>query len=187
MMAELTASLLCRTCGAPATHAHFIPWIEQPDRVELACAVHEPGGDDGEWYTLLELEQGAAGFLRILDRSATPAPAELRRWLEAQLGESPADDAASPPPSPDRGWLAAEEVADQVALSPKTVRDKARRGELEGTKVGSRWRFTQAAVDAWVAWGDVPAGRERGPRPDSGATSPRQQAAGRRFRDMVAE
>lgn len=185
-MAELTAALLCRTCGAPATHAHFIPWIEEPDRVELACAIHEPGGDDGEWYTLLELEQGAAGFLRILDRSVAPAPEELRRWLEAQSVEPPQQRPGSTPPPPERGWLDVAEVADQVALSPKTIRDKARRRELEGTKVGSRWRFAQDAVDAWVASGRLPTGRGENP-PDSRASSPRPQPRGRRFREMVGE
>ncbi len=186
MMAELNASLLCRTCGAPATHAHFIPWIEEPDRVELACEVHEPGGDDGEWYTLSELAQSASGWLRALDRSATPAPDELRRWLEAQLEDAPphppTDDA---PSSEDRTWLDPEQVAAQVDLAPKTIREKARDGELEGNKVGGRWRFTQAAVDAWVTSGKVPSGRERAPRPTTDDTGPRQRAPKRTFRDML--
>jgi hypothetical protein len=46
-------SLLCRTCGRLATHAHFIPWIEDLETWRAASGNHSPDGlvfprEDGE-------------------------------------------------------------------------------------------------------------------------------------------
>ncbi len=50
--------------------------------------------------------------------------------------------------------LTVEETADLLAVSPATIRDLARKGEIPGRKVGKEWRFVRAAVLAWVAGED---------------------------------
>jgi len=46
--------------------------------------------------------------------------------------------------------LTVPEVADLLRVNTDTVRRLAREGELRGIKPASRWRFTRAAVDAFL-------------------------------------
>lgn len=140
-------ALLCRACGEPATHAHFIPWIEEPERVELACAIHEPGGYDGEWYTLHELAADAEGFLRICARSATLAPAPLVTWLRDRAGHVP-----PAPPNTDAP-LTVKEAAKAERVSEKTISRMIKALEAEGIawKVGSQWRIDAVALRVYLA------------------------------------
>lgn len=45
-------------------------------------------------------------------------------------------------------------AAVRLRLHPRTVMDRARRGELPGVKVGNDWRFSGAAIAAVVAGRD---------------------------------
>ena len=176
-------SLLCRTCGRLATHAHFIPWIEEPERVELACEVHEHGGDDGEWYTLLELAAAPVGFAKIAARSTSPPPRALMAWLEAQQPQKdpPTEDVKGRAPVGD--WSTVAEVANRHTLAPKTVREAIKRGDLGAHRSGGRapFRIHRDAEAAWVAARKVPTPR-RGRARRARKGQPR-----RRFRDMVSE
>lgn len=51
--------------------------------------------------------------------------------------------------------LTVDETADLLSVSPATIRDLARKGEIPGRKVGKEWRFVRFAVLAWVS-GDEP-------------------------------
>ncbi len=46
--------------------------------------------------------------------------------------------------------LSREEVAERLGLSPLTVGDKLRAGELPGFHVGRLWRVREADLDAYV-------------------------------------
>lgn len=50
-----------------------------------------------------------------------------------------------PPP-----LLTRDEVAARLKLSPRTVAEYVKRGELRGRIVGNRWRFTEEDVRAFL-------------------------------------
>src|SRR4051794_15461966 len=125
------AVLTCRTCGRPATHVHFIPWIEEAERVELACPDHDPGD---EWFTLDELEAGASGYLRALSRAGT-VPESLVAWLTEKAAGTPsvprdaratgdADESNAPSAamSGSDGLLTVAEAARRERCSERTIR-----------------------------------------------------------------
>lgn len=49
-----------------------------------------------------------------------------------------------------RPLLTRDEVADLLRLSPRTVAEYVRRGELRGRLIGRRWRFRHEDVDAFL-------------------------------------
>lgn len=46
--------------------------------------------------------------------------------------------------------LDATEAAKLLRIHPKTLRTKARRGEIPGIQIGRVWRFRATALDHWV-------------------------------------
>lgn len=46
--------------------------------------------------------------------------------------------------------LTTKQVAELLSCSQTFVLDRARSGELIGSRLGSHWRFTQSAVDAFL-------------------------------------
>lgn len=52
---------------------------------------------------------------------------------------------SAPPP-----LLTRDEVAARLKLSPRTVAEYVKRGELRGRIVGNRWRFTEEDVRAFL-------------------------------------
>ncbi len=46
--------------------------------------------------------------------------------------------------------LTPEEAAERMAVSPKTLRDWLRSGELRGVKVGKLWRVRPADLEAFI-------------------------------------
>jgi excisionase family DNA binding protein len=60
-------------------------------------------------------------------------------------------------PAPPPEVLTLEEVAELLHAKPGDVRRLAERGELPGRKLGRAWRFSRAAVLAWLAGADQPA------------------------------
>lgn len=46
--------------------------------------------------------------------------------------------------------LTPEEAAERLAVSPKTVRDWLRSGELKGVKVGRLWRIRPTDLEAFI-------------------------------------
>jgi hypothetical protein len=174
---KLTTSLLCGTCGKPASHVHFIPWIEQPARVELACEQHEPGGDEGEWYTLDEVA-GEPGFRLAVER-ATAAPDALRAWLAAN--DAPAEPPSSPLSSEPGAPLTVEQAALRERVSTKTIYRRVnllaadggawRAGEGKGS-----WRIDPAALDRLRVHEQEPQRRPR-ERPKTSDAQPRRAKA----------
>ena len=55
--------------------------------------------------------------------------------------------------------LTVREVAERSKLSEKTVRRAIHSGELEAKKLRGCWRIREAAYEAWVDSGDLPAPR----------------------------
>jgi excisionase family DNA binding protein len=47
--------------------------------------------------------------------------------------------------------LTAEQLAKLLQVEVRTVRSLAARGDLPGRKLGRQWRFSRAAVLAWLA------------------------------------
>lgn len=47
------------------------------------------------------------------------------------------------------GYFSLREAADQLGLSPGTLRLQAEHGKLRATKVAGRWIVTQAAIDRY--------------------------------------
>lgn len=144
-------SLLCRRCGEPATHAHFVPWLEEPERVELACARHEPGGDSGEWYTLDELAANQSGFLAAVKRAHT-APPELTSWLEGQKSKPPKQE---PFVIGERELVSRQEAADMLSVSVDAF-DKHVRHHVKAKKIGDRTMYSVEALKAYAASGAKP-------------------------------
>lgn len=52
--------------------------------------------------------------------------------------------------------LDTEEAAQLLKLTPGTVRDLARQGQIPGRLVGHQWRFSKERLVAWIACQDVP-------------------------------
>ncbi len=46
--------------------------------------------------------------------------------------------------------LTPEQAAERLAVSPKTLRDWLRTGELKGVKVGRLWRVRPADLEAFI-------------------------------------
>lgn len=64
-----------------------------------------------------------------------------------------------------------------VRVSPHTLYRMAARGKLPGVKVGRRWRFLKASIDAWLA-------SSHPPREAKSAARPRQ-VPGRGLADLL--
>ncbi len=47
--------------------------------------------------------------------------------------------------------LTLEEVAERLAVAPKTIRDWLREGKLKGLKVGKLWRVREQDLEAFLA------------------------------------
>ena len=47
--------------------------------------------------------------------------------------------------------LTLEQLATLLELDPELVRGLAEKGEIPGRKLGDQWRFSRAAVLAWLA------------------------------------
>ena len=45
--------------------------------------------------------------------------------------------------------LTLREAAEVLRMSPRTVREYVRRGDIEGRIIGNRWRFRRADLDAF--------------------------------------
>ncbi len=132
----MPANLLCRNCGKPATHAHFIPWREEPDRVELACDSHDPGD---EWYTLDELTTAPAIWLQAAQRSVSPAPQALIAWLESLTAEpKPAGPAGDGP-------LTVAQAAERENVDPRTIYRLLTSGKLGD----GAWRIGAGDRGSW--------------------------------------
>ena len=48
------------------------------------------------------------------------------------------------------GLLTLHEAAEVLRLSPRTLREYVKRGELEGRIIGGQWRFRRADLDSFV-------------------------------------
>ncbi len=46
--------------------------------------------------------------------------------------------------------MTVEEVANYLRVAEKTIYRLVRRGEIPASRIGQQWRFTKAAIDAWV-------------------------------------
>lgn len=57
--------------------------------------------------------------------------------------------------------LTAEEVADQLRAEVRSIRAWTRAGHLRGCKVGRRWLYEQADIDAFVDNGQSRAPQRR--------------------------
>jgi excisionase family DNA binding protein len=58
--------------------------------------------------------------------------------------------------------LKVEDIASELQVNPETVKRLLQTGKLEGYKIGSRWRVTREALDAFKrAGGTRPVGRPR--------------------------
>jgi excisionase family DNA binding protein len=44
----------------------------------------------------------------------------------------------------------ADEIAELLRLHPKTVRLKARQGEIPAHRIGKFWRFRKSEIDCWL-------------------------------------
>ena len=47
-------------------------------------------------------------------------------------------------------WLTLDELAAYLKLSSSNLYRMAKKGEIPASKIGSRWRFDRAEIDAWV-------------------------------------
>lgn len=54
---------------------------------------------------------------------------------------------------PDNYVMTVREIADYLQVSQSTIYRLAKGGDLPSRKVGGAWRFSQTAVDAWLAGG----------------------------------
>jgi len=50
----------------------------------------------------------------------------------------------------DEIYLTAEQVAEFVQLSPKTIEREARKKNITGYKLARKWRFKKKDVEAWI-------------------------------------
>lgn len=64
-------------CRRPATHAHWLPWVNGAERVVLACAKCDPSG----YY--LELDHDSVDHVLASKHDGSRAAWMLRRRLES--------------------------------------------------------------------------------------------------------
>jgi excisionase family DNA binding protein len=64
-----------------------------------------------------------------------------------------------------------KELADRLRVHPTTIYRLLRQGRLPGFRVGSNWRFDQAAIEQWERGQafETPVPVARGRKPRSGA------------------
>lgn len=76
------------------------------------------------------------------------------------------DPSGRPPDMP--AYLTAASVAERWACSPSHVRAEARSGRLVGMRLGSDWRFSLSAVEAYEAahTAATPAAANASPKPE---------------------
>ena len=47
-------------------------------------------------------------------------------------------------------YLTSDDISKKFQISQTTIRKYAKSGELQGIKIGNRWRFTAESVDNWI-------------------------------------
>ena len=47
-------------------------------------------------------------------------------------------------------YLTAEDVAEALQLTKRTVEKHARNGTIPGRQIGNTWRFSQKSIDDWM-------------------------------------
>jgi len=98
----------------------------------------------------------------LVDRFMDPADlGSLREWTQPAPGPrrvtvdlgapGPVVGHADFRPFPAPEVLDAAEAAELLKVEPATVQELAERDELPGRKLGEQWRFSRAALLAWLA------------------------------------
>jgi len=75
---------------------------------------------------------------------------ELRRVVVETGGDGLTVGRADFRPNPAPEVLTLDQVAELLQLEPAAVADLAEAGELPGRRIGDDWRFSRAAVLAWL-------------------------------------
>jgi excisionase family DNA binding protein len=90
--------------------------------------------------------------LSALREWMTPVPAPSPRRVTVDLGSpGPVVGHADFRPFPAPEVLDAAGAADLLQVEPTVVEELAAKGELPGRRLGEHWRFSRAALLAWLA------------------------------------
>jgi excisionase family DNA binding protein len=124
----------------------------------------------GPWMPILMLtaldqpREQMKGFACGADAYLTKPynPAELVKTVSLLLGE---ESSAAPMPAAsaevfDQTFFGVEEAAKRFGVNATTIYRLARKGRLPGFKIGSQWRFSSEALQAWMAGKRTPNGGE---------------------------
>ena len=55
-------------------------------------------------------------------------------------------------------FFTVKQVAEMLTLSPETIREKLRKGEIEGVKIGKSWRVNEETIRRYL---NIGKGKER--------------------------
>jgi excisionase family DNA binding protein len=90
--------------------------------------------------------------LTALREWMTPVPAPSPRRVTVDLGSpGPVVGHAEFRPLPAPEVLDAAGAAELLQVEPAVVEELAAKGELPGRRIGEHWRFSRAALLAWLA------------------------------------
>jgi excisionase family DNA binding protein len=95
-----------------------------------------------------------------LDRRIGKLWTEIRALEEERAALLQGGDVAEPPPEPGERVLSVPEAAALLGISEHTLKRHARAGTVPCQKVGKFWRFSKSELEAFVAAGQAPKGRD---------------------------
>jgi len=93
--------------------------------------------------TRADAAQQLAGSLRLSAKAMQQAADALEVLL------APAE-AVAPEPTGEM-YFSPEQVAERLSLHVDHIRNLLRAGEIQGSKIGSRWRVSETAVSEYIA------------------------------------
>lgn len=128
-------------------------------------------------YVRLPRDQAAA-IDQLVTASGRHKQQVVSELLSDRLALGRIDLAEDPMPA-DAEVLTLEEAAALLRLAPAAVRARAEAAELPARRFGDEWRFSRAALMAWLGAGDRPASGPGGPMsrassPPAAASAPRE-------------
>lgn len=142
-----------------------------PDLIILDLMLPDMSGFDvctelrrvhGPWIPILMLtaldqpREQMKGFACGADAYLTKPynPPDLLKTVSLLLGGASPVPVTAPPASTgafDRSFLGVEEAAKHFGVNATTIYRLARKGRIPGFKIGSQWRFSFEALQAWMA------------------------------------
>ena len=123
-------------------------------KYQMGKSFEEGGGGAGAAGTASELAVGFAIAQQMMQQSGLAGGAPTSPTVAAGHAGVGADGtavSAGAPPAPPVALLAPADVAQVLGVAESDVMSVLESGELKGKKIGTTWRVTRAALDAYLS------------------------------------